>query len=157
NQLSIDYEKQVKDELAHFPNAEIKATEIERIVRQRIGQQKFREAMLEYWGSACAATGVDVPEVLRASHAKPWAECDSDAERLDVFNGFLLCAHFDALFDRFLISFDDMGQMLISPKLSQDQRNILGLNDELRLRWIADRHLLYLGYHRTRFFDLQGV
>ncbi|AEG01192.1 HNH endonuclease [Methylomonas methanica] len=156
NQLAVDYDKQVTEELTHFADAETKATEIERIVRQRIGQQKFRDGMLQYWGGACAVTGVDVTEVLRASHAKPWAECKSDTERLDVFNGFLLCAHLDALFDRFLISFDDKGQMLISPKLSQNQRDILGLNDDLCLRWIADRHLLYLDYHRAKFFDLQG-
>ena len=45
-----------------------------------------------------------------ASHAKPWAECANDAERLDVFNGFLLVANLNALFDRFLISFDDTGR-----------------------------------------------
>ncbi len=78
-------------------------------MRQRVGQQKFREAMLEYWGGACAVTGVGLSEVLRASHAKPWAECASDAERLDVFNGFLLNANLDALFDRFLVSFDEHG------------------------------------------------
>ncbi|ACK80676.1 MULTISPECIES: type 2 periplasmic-binding domain-containing protein [Acidithiobacillus] len=42
------------------------------MVRQRIGQQKFREAMLTYWGGACAVTGLALPDVLRASHAKPW-------------------------------------------------------------------------------------
>lgn len=46
-----------------------------------------------------------------ASHAKPWAECANDAERLDVFNGFLLVANLNALFDRFLISFDDTGRL----------------------------------------------
>ena len=55
------------------------------MVRQRVGQNKFRDAMLDYWGGACAVTGVAIPEVLRASHAKPWAECGTDAERLDVF------------------------------------------------------------------------
>ena len=38
-----------------------------------------------------------LPEVLRASHAKPWAECANDAERLDVFNGFLLVANLDGV------------------------------------------------------------
>src|ERR1700730_2948398 len=29
----------------------------------------------------------------------PWAMCDSDEQRLDVFNGILLTAHVDAAFD----------------------------------------------------------
>ena len=153
NQLAIDYEKQVENELANFTDAEIKTTEIERTVRQRIGQKKFREAMLDYWGGACAVTGIDVSEVLRASHAKPWAECNSDGERLDVFNGFMLCAHLDALFDRFLISFDDTGRILISPRLSQKQCQILGLNNDLSLRWLTGQHLTYLKFHRTRFLQ----
>lgn len=62
------------------------------MVRLRVGQNKFRDAILDYWGGACALTGMGIPEVLRASHAKLWAECATDAERLDVFNGFLLSA-----------------------------------------------------------------
>lgn len=88
---------------------------MERLVRQRVGQQAFRQAMLDYWGGACAVTGVALSEVLRASHAKPWAECVSDAERLDVFNGFLLNANLDALFDRFLITFSDDGELSLRP------------------------------------------
>ena len=37
--------------------------------------------------------------MLRASHSVPWAACASDAERLDVHNGLLLAAHWDAAFD----------------------------------------------------------
>ncbi len=46
----------------------IVGAEVERLVRQRIGQNKFRDAMMDYWGGACAVTGVAIPEVLRASH-----------------------------------------------------------------------------------------
>lgn len=44
-----------------------------RHVRERIGQGLFRAALLEFWGGACSVTGFDNPELLRASHAKPWA------------------------------------------------------------------------------------
>ena len=74
-------------------------------LRQRVGQQAYRQAMLDYWGGACAVTGLAWPQALRASHAKPWAECASCAERLDVFNGLLLSANLDVLFDSFLVSF----------------------------------------------------
>ena len=107
--------------------------------------------MLDYWGDACAVTGIALPEVLRASHAKPWAECASDAERLDVFNGFLLSTNLDALFDRCLISFMNGGDLLVPPAISEAEKRRLGLDEPLRLRWLADEHLPYLRFQRDRF------
>jgi putative restriction endonuclease len=150
NQTAVDYEKQVNKALAELPK---NGTEIERMVRQRVGQNTFRNAMMDYWGSACAVTGITVSEVLRASHAKPWANCVNDAERLDVFNGFLLSANLDALFDRFLITFNDDGTMHVSSKLTMDQRISLGLNSAFSLRWVAKEHKHYLQYHRTIFIE----
>lgn len=120
------------------------------MVRQRVGQDTYRKAMLDYWGGACAVTGVSIPAVLRASHVVPWAECESDAQRLDVFNGFLLTANLDALFDRFLISFDTDGIVIISDLISQHDRDCLGLHTGLKLRWITERHEVYLKSHRSR-------
>jgi predicted restriction endonuclease len=107
--------------------------------------------MLSYWGGACAVTGLKLQIALRASHAKPWAECDNDAERLDVFNGFLLSANLDALFDRFLISFTRQGDLLVSPSVAQSDRELLGLSDNLCLRWLAQEHMHYLDFHRSKF------
>jgi len=150
NQAETAYQQMLVEELLVLPPG-LAGTEVERMVRQRIGQQKFREAMLHYWGSACAVTGVAIPEVLRASHAKPWAECASDAERLDVFNGFLLTANLDALFDRFLISFDEEGRLIASPVLSASCLQQLGILPGATLRWLTPEHQQYLDFHRTRF------
>lgn len=150
SQAATDYQQAVAAELAELP-AGIVGTEVERMVRQRVGQNKFRDAMMDYWGGACAVTGVAIHEVLRASHAKPWAECATDAERLDVFNGFLLSANLDALFDRFLISFDEHGRLLISPALAADDLQRLSVTPNLTLRWLAAEHQGYLAYHRSCF------
>ncbi len=150
NQAVRDYHIAVAQALTGLP-AENQGTEVERLVRQRVGQDRYRDALLAYWGGACAVTGVAVTEALRASHAKPWAECTDDAERLDAFNGFLLAANLDALFDRFLISFDDAGHLLISARLSQDDLHGLGIHPEMRLRWLASEHRHYLQWHRERF------
>ena len=149
NQAATEYEHAVAKVLAELPPG-ISGTDVERLVRQRVGQQKFREAMLDYWGGACAVTGVAVPDVLRASHAKPWAECTTDAQRLDVFNGFLLSANLDALFDRFLISFDEQGRLLVSPTLRDEDLRCLGVAGDFHLRWIAPAHEHYLAFHRER-------
>ena len=58
------------------------------------------------------------PRLLRASHMKPWASCDTDAERLDVHNGLLLAAHLDAAFDAGLIGFEMDGSRVVSPALA---------------------------------------
>jgi hypothetical protein len=130
----------------------IAGTEVERMTKQRIGQDTFREALLDYWGGACAVTSIALPELLRASHAKPWAACESDEERLDLFNGFLLCANLDVLFDKGLIAFNAAGQMLLSSKLDFDLRGALHLNDYPGLRWIAPQHGPYLSWHLRYVF-----
>lgn len=154
SQAANDYQQAVAAELAELP-AGIAGTEVERMVRQRVGQNKFRDAMMDYWGGACAVTGVAIPEVLRASHAKPWAECASDAERLDVFNGFLLSANLDALFDRFLISFDEQGVLLIAPALEGVDLQPLGISPGMKLRWVNALHQSYLTLHRGRVLQNQ--
>jgi predicted restriction endonuclease len=72
---------------------------------------------MDYWGGRCALTGITEPVLLRASHIVPWADCN-DEQRLDVHNGLLLSAFWDAAFDKGLVSFDDNGRPLPSPKLS---------------------------------------
>lgn len=150
NQAVRDYHAAVA-QAVEAVSAEARGTEVERMVRQRVGQARYRDALLAYWGSSCAVTGVAVAEALRASHAKHWAECADDAERLDAFNGFLLVANLDALFDRFLISFDDAGHLLISTRLSQSDLPRLGIHSEMTLRWLTSEHRHYLRWHRERF------
>jgi len=38
---------------------------------QRVGQDPFRQGLLDFWEGRCAITGLAVPELLRASHIKP--------------------------------------------------------------------------------------
>ena len=102
-------------------------------------------------GTGCPITGIDQPELLRASHIKAWADCPTDAERLDVFNGFLLAAHLDAAFDAALITFADDGALIISARLTEHSRTVLGLQDGLRLAGVTPRHAPYLAWHRRLF------
>ncbi|MEO6098587.1 MAG: HNH endonuclease [Fibrobacteria bacterium] len=119
-------------------------------MRQRVGQDTYRELLFDYWGGACAVTGIAVPEALRASHAKPWAECTSDSERLDVYNGLLLVANLDALFDRGLITFTQSGELEVSPRLNQGVAAKMGCLAGARLRWLDASHAPYLAWHRNK-------
>lgn len=129
----------------------VSTTQTEVLAQQRLGQARYRADLMELWSGACALTGVDIPELLRASHAKPW--CDAtDRERLDPFNGFLLEARFDLLFDQGLISFDDGGAIMPSSRLSAEHCRKLGITPELKLRFIRPEHFLYLAWHREKIF-----
>lgn len=128
--------------------AAIPETERTREVRQRVGQDVFREALMDLWQGRCAVTGVPFPpQLLRASHAKPWAKA-TDSERLDPFNGLLLATHLDALFDSGLIGFRENGGMLLSPQLDPVVRSHFAINENSQLRSVAPGHVPYLTWHR---------
>lgn len=127
------------------------ATEAERLVIQRVGQNLFREALLAYWGVRCPMTGITDPELLRASHIVPWAECDSDQKRLDIHNGLLLSALWDAAFDSGLVSFWDDGAPIASPHLTATAKNALGFYLNHRLVGLTAAHRSNLAWHRSRY------
>lgn len=125
-----------------------KATEAERFVVQRIGQNIFRDSLMDYWQGRCPLTGITDPALLRASHIVPWSECDDDAQRLDVHNGLLLSALWDAAFDRALVTFDDDGYPQFSPQLSSAAKDALNWSQPILL---SDPHRTNLGFHRLMF------
>jgi hypothetical protein len=127
----------------------LQTTEVERLVVQRIGQDIFRAALMDYWGARCPITGLTDPALLRASHIVPWAECD-DAQRLDVHNGLLLSALWDAAFDAGLASFADDGTVLTSPELSAAAQTTLGIEEAPRLPNLRAAHRANLAAHRAR-------
>lgn len=129
-------------------------TEAERLVVQRIGQDIFRARLMDYWQGHCPLTGISDPALLRASHIIPWADCESDAERLDVHNGLLLSALWDAAFDRALVTFDDEGKPEFSPELSEQARRELRWNSPILLN---AEHRRRLARHRERHSRLSTI
>lgn len=143
--------------LPTFPLAQYEAevaglgnTGVERIVKERVGQGYFRRALLDYWGGRCPLTGIRDEAFLRASHIVPWAECRSDEERLDVFNGLLLAVHWDAAFDRGLVSFSDDGRVLMKSDLSEQAQTLLA-PDLVPSIQLNDGHRRQLAWHRQHF------
>jgi hypothetical protein len=131
----------------------IPETERTREVRQRIGQDVFREALMDLWQGRCAVTGLALPsQLLRASHAKPWAKA-THSERLDPFNGLLLSIHLDVMFDTGLIAFSDDGLLLCSRRLDASVRGHFSITDGLRLRTLSPGHIPYLSWHRKHLFE----
>jgi hypothetical protein len=128
------------------------STEAERLVIQRVGQQLFRDALLDYWQGRCPVTGLAIPGLLRASHIKPWAACDDDNERLDVYNGLLLAPQVDALFDGGWVTFEFTGELRLAARLGREAIDALGLLRPSKSIALSDRHQSYLAFHRTHVF-----
>jgi hypothetical protein len=126
-----------------------RSTEAERLVLMRVGQDIFRDALMDYWRGRCPLTGIAEPALLRASHIVPWSEC-TDARRLDVHNGLLLSALWDAAFDRGLISFTDQGAVIASSHLSATARKALDLDRAPLLAELRQEHRANLVLHRIR-------
>lgn len=137
-------------QISVLESPKLTATEKDQIIKARVGQGIFRDALVDHWKGRCCVTGCSIGPVLRASHIKPWRE-STNAERLDKFNGLLLVANIDALFDRGFISFDDDGQILRSPDISADTLSSLGCDTSMKIK-IAPRHAPYLAYHRNNIF-----
>lgn len=131
--------------------AVLPATERQALVKSRIGQGQFRDALVKRWDGRCAITGLAIVELLRASHIKPWRD-SNNAERLDPYNGLLLAPGYDATFDAGYISFNDDGRIALSPALPPAAVSIIGINTDARLRALMPKHTPYLAYHRAQVF-----
>ena len=144
------------DALLHVYEAETmnlpRTTEAERLVVQRVGQDIFRRGLFDYWDGRCAITGLAVPELLRASHIKPWADCETDVQRLDVFNGLLLAPHLDAAFDSGFMTIAEDGTIVLSDALPSCARSYLRLDASLKVHGLRSAHERYLPWHRSNVF-----
>ncbi|MCQ2295710.1 MAG: HNH endonuclease [Bacteroidales bacterium] len=127
-------------------DSNIPSTERESLIRARIGQGKFRNDLIQYWGG-CSVTKCGAVHLLVASHIQPWRKC-ANFQRLDVFNGLLLTPNLDKLFDKGYISFDAKGRIICSNTLSQEDMKALGIVPSMCLARIDDLHKPYLKYHR---------
>lgn len=75
---------------------------VDALVKRRIGQQRFRERLLDRYGATCAVTGSQPDAVLDAAHLYTYAERPVHEED----GGLLLRADVHRMFDRLLITFD---------------------------------------------------
>lgn len=119
------------------------------VVKARVNQSVFRERLLERYRKCCLC-GVSNPDLLTASHIKPWAD-SGPLEKIDVDNGFLFCPNHDRLFDQGLISFEDSGAILLSEKLSPYDRLFTNVAEGQKIH-LTDGNKPYLSYHREHIF-----
>jgi putative restriction endonuclease len=130
-----------------FVQDSVTDTEKSNLLKTRIGQGAFRQKLIAYW-KGCAVTGYKDTTILVASHIKPWRAA-SNSERLDHFNGLLLLPNLDKAFDAGLISFNNDGEILLSPLLKGPE--LLGISSKMRIH-LESQHKEYMRFHREKVF-----
>lgn len=142
---AFDYE----DEIEKIKESKLKPAEKECIILARVGQGTYRKKLLEE-SCVCPFTLVDDEHLLIASHIKPWKK-STYYEKKDPKNGFVFTPTYDKLFDRGYISFNDDKTLIVSPWLSEYNREKLNIYDGMMIELlpvIDGKRAKYLCYHR---------
>lgn len=121
-------------------------TEKEAVIQQRVGQGYFKDLLLNKYDCKCALCAIKTAKMLKASHIKAWSK-STDKQKLDENNGLLLCAHHDALFDKYLLSFEDDGKPIISELIPEEHHESLRLA-EIPYIAVSEEMKPYLRWHR---------
>lgn len=146
-----DYEERCRTRIdkVEAQTESLQGLEREALIKQRVNQDRFRQELLDRY-EGCCLCGVRNQKLLIASHIKPWSKSDQ-YEKLDADNGLLLCPNHDKLFDAGLISFNDDGEIILSDKMSPDDRILMNVRDGDYID-VSEGMAAYLRYHRENVF-----
>ncbi len=119
-----------------------KVTQKKILANRRIGQEVFKKRLSKIYHKCLLCDMSDV-RYLVASHIKPWSKSD-DVEKLDFYNGFLLCPSHDA-------AFDEIGNILVSNFIDEKTINSLNLKEDMKID-LFEENKKYLEFHRSYIF-----
>lgn len=105
-----------------------------REVKTRVNQNVFRHIVIANYSGKCAITGIDIPDLLLASHIIPWSK--NEEERLNPENGICLSPLYDRAFDKGYIGINEKFEILLSSELKDKNKE---------------------GYHTKHFASLSGA
>jgi putative restriction endonuclease len=149
-QLLAKSENTTVERLNAIPEEELprEGKERERLVKQRVNQCFFRKMILASYNNSCCITGIQLPQLLVASHISRWA--DDPENRMNPCNGLAMNALHDRAFEAGLIGITPDYCVVLSStlKVSKDdsieQLFLPYEGKQLRLpsRFLPDLHLL---------------
>ena len=148
-------EKKYKDILQDLND--LKGETVIREVKTRVNQSVFRQMVLGNYSTQCAITGIDIPELLFASHIVPWSQ--NEKERLNPENGICLSPLYDKAFDRGLIGINSNYEIILSKELKMKSTSAFFAN---HFAMIEDKKIAeplnyfprkdFLEYHHNNIF-----
>lgn len=113
-------ENKYNDILSDILNVE--GSTVLRLVKTRVNQSFFRTMVLNNYNTKCCITGIDIPELLVASHIIPWSQ--NEKERLNPRNGLCLNALHDKAFDRGYLTITPEYEIKISTSIVSKSKDI---------------------------------
>lgn len=128
-----------------------------REVKTRVNQNVFRQIVLANYNRKCAITGIDIPDLLVASHIIPWSQ--NEEERLNPENGICLSALYDRAYDKGLIGITEKYQIVISSELKTKEKkefypsnfgNLSGITLQLPQKYLPKKE--FLQFHLDTVF-----
>lgn len=145
--------------LTHFEITK-EGEDIETKAKHRKGQDYFRRMILSIYGGRCALTGIDIPQVLLASHIIPWGDKSHKDDRLNPSNGICLSALYDKAFDKGLITFSPDDYKVLFSSALKEKENMeyyskhFACIDGKRLTLPSEYqpNKDFLAYHREKIF-----
>ena len=149
--------RSIEDKYLEDHEKDYTGDEKERLVKTRVNQDFFRNAVLSAYNGKCAITGAGINDFLIASHIVPWSEDKSI--RLDPKNGICLNSIHDRAFDRGFITIDNDYRVVVSNKLKEVYSNEFidrvfksyeGTKISLPDKFIPSKD--YLQYHQDKIF-----
>ncbi len=145
-----------KDILTDLKN--LKGETFLRQVRTRVNQCTFRKIVLANYANKCAISGIDIPELLFASHIIPWSI--NEENRLSPENGICFSALYDKAFDKGLIGINTNHKIIFADTLKKKknteyfQKFFLSIENQEILK--AQKYLPkkeFLEYHLDTIFN----
>lgn len=124
-------------------------SEVKLMIRK--GRKKFRENLLALWENKCALCDIELPDLLLASPSKPWKD-STHKERIDPYNGVLLCSNHDALYSKGYIAFDGGGRLHISSSIPEEDYIIYNINPKKKISRYEENKP-YFKWHKKNIFN----
>jgi len=122
----------------------------EQLVKARVNQHFFRKMILASYNNTCCITGLNIPELLVASHIIPWAKDENN--RMNPRNGLALNPLHDKAFELGFIAITADYRVAVSPMLKKKDPldNLLwkyqGMAIKMPTRFLPDPSFLALHY-----------
>ena len=148
------FDKKIDDRKALLEiNSDREGKDVVRETKVRVYHNVFQKKILQIYKNQCCITGLNIPEINRASHIVPWSE--NKDYRLDPTNGLCLSATYDAAFDRHLISLDEDYRIILSNDVKDHYEkdivkryfhNIEGYKIQMPIAFLPDQE--HLNWHR---------
>lgn len=116
----------------------------------RIGHDLYTSNLTPLWHGECAICQINIPSMLQASHSKPWRE-STDEERIDGYNGILLCQNHAVLYKKGYITFDGTGKIILSSHINEEEYEKLSISPKTKISRLEENKS-YFRWHRKHLF-----